>query len=119
MIEYSLVIPTVGANGAATGTLDSPNLDGLLLGFMIKYGAAIPVTTVITIVEVGGAARTLLTLTGNTNGYFPVMLQAVGATGVALSGVYVNPPLGHPLRVTVTLSNALADAVSLWLYLLE
>ena len=110
----AIAVTTTGSAGSATGSANGTEfLNGMLRAVTITYHASAPSSTVVAIKEIDGAARTLLTITGNTSGTFYPRVQMQGSTGSALSGVYEPYELaGRRFRVEVTVSDALTNAVS-------
>lgn len=117
---YIIEIPvtTTGSSGSATGnaTYSPPNsaaIQGIITGIGIDYHASAPNTTVVRIEEVGGLGRTIVTMpAGNTDKYIVPGLTMQNATGADISGA-VAPfaTWATGIKVTVTLSNALSNAV--------
>jgi hypothetical protein len=79
----------------------------------VLYGA-VPATTVVALVEVGGLGRTLLTRSAtNTTGVFYPGVQLHDATGAAIAGAFTDVTVyGNRLRVDVSASDAAATAVT-------
>lgn len=116
-----LAVTTTGANGSAEGEATTPGgIRGAVMSFRVDYEATAPNTTDVTITEVGGAGRTLLTLTDrNTDGEFPVRIAEVGATGTAGTGTTPILMGGEPIEVAVAGCNAITNAVVVWIYILQ
>jgi hypothetical protein len=118
-----LVIPvtTTGSAGSAAGTADSATpVRGTIQGIALDYDGAAPATTDVTITEVGGLGRTILTLTNvNADGiYFPQQ-QISDNAGVAktfYAPFYID---WQKIRVTVAQADALAPAVTVSIVLFE
>lgn len=107
-----LPVTTTGADASGVGENTSVTISGALLNVYLKFHASAPATTDVTITEVGGAARTLLTLTNvNTSGNYPVRIAEVGVTGTAGTGVTPFYLPGVAIKVAVAGCNALTEAV--------
>lgn len=117
-MEHSLTITTTGSAGTATGSAVTPTLYGFLEMVRIDYNA-MPVTTDITISEVGGLNRTLLTISNsNTDAVYYPRSVVHDAAGVAIVGGYAKIYLyGYPLQVSVAQADAGAEAVKVGLIL--
>lgn len=100
-------VTTTGGSGASAGTGQTKNaLRGLLMAIKVTCTAQ-HANTDVTITEVGGLGRTILTLTNNntTGVYYPhVVLH--DTSGAAQTGQYTPIYLdGYPLLVTVAQGN--------------
>lgn len=118
-------LTTTGSDGSATatGTTAIPGgIQGFLYAIHVKpLVAGWAATTDITITEVGGPARTILTLTdkSSTAVTYPVRVAEVGSTG---SGVGSYAPLAvDAVQFTVAMAQANVDTDSLevWFYVLR
>ena len=109
----AITVDTVGSAGSAAGNQNgTEHARGMLRAVYIAYHASAPSSTVVTLKEINGPGRTLLTITGNTSGMFYPRVQMQGLTGTGLSGIYEAFELaGRAFRVEVTLSNQLTAAV--------
>lgn len=113
MITEPIRVTTTGSAGSASGTTDSTlPISGILVGVRIDYHASAPATTDVTITELNGLERTLLTVS-NTNSdgvYYPfVELQDTSGAG---QGNYAPQVLSSSrIRVSVAQADALTDAV--------
>jgi hypothetical protein len=107
-MEYVIRVTTTGSAGAAAGTGSSESpVRGYLEAIQVAYTNQ-PATTDVTVSEVGGMARTLLTRTNSsTGGVFYPRAQASDSTGTAISGQYGRLYLSG---ATVTVSVAEGDA---------
>jgi hypothetical protein len=87
----------------------------------LEYHASAPNTTDVTLSEVGGGGRTLLTVTNNnTSGSYYPTVEAQDSAGAGISGVRLPIALGGAgLKVEVAQSDALIEAVVAWLLILE
>lgn len=110
----------LGAGGAGVATNNQSHnisIDGVLLGFFIRYNDAPPATTDLTIETLGGIlpARVILSLPNfNTSGYYPVLIQARDAAGAAIAGEFhVQPFLRDTLKVTMAQAND-NDSIEIW-----
>lgn len=119
--QYKLSVDTLGANGAATGaaTTEIP-IDGAIWEIYVDYHASAPNTTVLTITESDGPARTLFTApAGNTDRTFRPRPTEDDASGAARTTDTLQSVAGRKLTATVTLSNALTAAAVVWITILE
>lgn len=111
---YPVKVTTTGSAGSATGQADSEPIYGTIRGLKIDYNGSAPATTDVTITEVGGLGRTVLTRANtNTDGTFNPGAQLHDSTGNGIAGAYA--PLhiaGARLRVAVAESDALVPAVA-------
>lgn len=95
----------VDANGNGIASVD---ISGIVMGVMRTYnGQASTVDGVLFEQYVNGAnqpvERTLLTVNNtNSDGYSPVMVNAVDNTNTAQSGVYVYPVVAGEVKLRVT-----------------
>lgn len=123
--DISLRVVTTGSAGSATGSA-STNVVGGITGFLhsviVKPTASgWANTTDITVTEVGGAGRTLLTITNKDSALasYPVRVAEVDATG-AVSGGFTPPALvGAQIQVSLVQANAQSPAVEVWLQILR
>lgn len=109
-VPETMTITTVGSAGAAEGSA-SQHIRGVFGGVAIKYDGSAPVTTnvLVELIASNGVVTEYLNITGNSDGEFRRLLPTHNADGTEDSQ---NTPLvNHQLRVTVTLSDALAAAV--------
>lgn len=122
MAEYELKVTTTGSAGAATGTATTElPLNGAVWELIVTFHASAPATTTVDVDEVGGASRKILDLAaGNTSASYRPRLVSHSVTGTASSS-YSEPFLitGRRVTVTVALSDALTNAVTVTLILLE
>ena len=111
---FEIIVPTTGADGAAEGALttSSPAF-GTLHAVSIEYDGDAPGTTNVTLKEVGGLERTLLTVAANnTDGLYHPTVALSSNAGVASSDGAIQPALYDvKLLVEVTDSDALTEAV--------
>jgi hypothetical protein len=119
--EYVVSVTTTGSAGSATGSADTPSLDGEVIAVRLDYHASAPASTKVDIDEVGGSARKILNKAASATDVTHFPHQAVqDNTGAAITGGYERFLLdGRKLRVTVTLSNALTGAVVATILVLE
>ena len=119
--EYIVDVTTVGSAGNATGFNDTPPIIGEVLSIQGEYLNSPPATTKVDVDELDGGARKVLNkAAGNTNFlHYPRALMQDN-TGANLTGIYERFILaGRKLRITVTLSNALAPAFRARITVLE
>jgi ABC-type glycerol-3-phosphate transport system substrate-binding protein len=107
-----------GGAGTSSGNTTSGSINGVLYSLYVKLTSA-PATIDVTITEVGGASRTLLTLTNlAASGEYPLAIAQVGPTGTALTS-YIAPALGgSQINVAVAQANV-GTLVEVFLYVLE
>lgn len=117
-----LAVNTAGSAGSASGdnTTAIRGIKGALMSVRFDYHASAPATTDLTLTEIGGAGRTLLTLTNiNTDGEYPIRIAEVGTTGTAL-GTYTPILLdGVQLKVALAQCDQLTNAVVAYFYILQ
>lgn len=110
------VVSVTTTSGGGNNT--SIPLSGLLAGVLLNFHASAAAGTVTTIeaIQPTGETLTLLTLTSvKTDGYYPIVFEAVGPDGTKL-GQYMPPVLADAqIKVTVasdgSTTPARADAV--------
>lgn len=113
----AIKVTTTGSAGAATGTTTSTfQVRGFLMGVRNNYHASAPATTVVTITEAGGMQRTLLTAPASaTDVTFNPQALVNKPDGTSASFYWPFYLDGVNITVTVTLSDALTDAVEVLL----
>lgn len=114
---YIVRVTTAGSAGSATGTADSEPIYGSLSAIKVDYNASTPATTTVSIAEVGGLGRTVLSKAASATDatHYPV-IQAQDTSGSNITGQYQPIRLtGERLRVTLALSNALTDAAVIYI----
>ena len=117
IVWEKLSITTAGANGSATGnTTTNHPYGGRLVAVGLDFHASAPASTVVTITEVNGQARTLFAAPAGATDitYYPTV-QLCNAIGGALTDV-AHVPFHDKVKATVTLSNALTACVVAYLY---
>lgn len=118
-------LTTTGSDGSATatGTTAIPGgIQGFLYAIHVKpLVAGWAATTDITITEVGGPARTILTLTdkSSTAVTYPVRVAEVGSTGSATGGYAPLAFDAAQFTVTMAQANVDTDALEVWFYLMR
>jgi hypothetical protein len=80
-----------------------------LVGVEVTYTEQ-PGTTVVTITSLG---RTILTLEGNTSGFFQLAAAVDDATGAAISGASSQSPLVGSITAAVAQGNAVSEGIKL------
>src|SRR5688572_562788 len=121
--DFVLKVTTTSGAGASAGTptTDVP-VRGYIEAIQIVYTTQ-PATTDVTIAEVGGMARTYLTITSantNTVKYPRVQVHDTAGTALTLDGTrasttrFINP--GEKVRVTVAEGDDATNAVVVRLY---
>ena len=116
MLEV-IKVTTTGSAGSATGaTTDAFLVHGYLMGIRLDYNASAPITTVVTITEAQGMKRTLLTAPASATDvtFNPQALvnKNDGTSAAFYWPFYLD---GVNVVVTVTASDALTDAVVVYL----
>jgi hypothetical protein len=103
--------PTGGA-GAATASVQSEQaVYGTLRHISVQY-TSMPATTDVTITEVGGLSRVLLTLTNvNTSGVYTPGAQLTDAVGAAIAAQFTQIALAGKIQVDVAQGDAVALGV--------
>ena len=118
---YRLKVTTTGVGGSAVGSAVLPfDLPPCLLeAVKVDYHASAPNTTDLTLVETKGLGRTLLTLANNaTDGtYYP--RHTTHDTAGADAGSKTPFVVEGPLQVSLAQCDALIDAVTVDLLLVE
>lgn len=122
--ELYIPVTTTGSAGSATGetTTDiAQGIRGFVWAIHVKPNGSLPNTSDITISEVGGAARTLLTLTnaGTTAKTYPVRIVDTDNTGSDLTSRGAIALGGTQIKVAIAQSDALTKAVEVWVYILR
>ena len=107
-------VTTSGSAGSATGTADSEtNVRGFVEAVRIIYDGAAPATTDVTLTEVGGLGRTIITVSNTATGavYYPTVAtnDGTGSARTDYQQIYLDQ---SRLRVSVAQSDAIADAVT-------
>lgn len=116
---------TLDTNGSGAGQADSSPIHGALyaIGLVLHADTVSAGSLDLTITEVGGQGRTLLTLANYTtsNALLPVRVPVVDPTGEALSSGDVPQPFaGTQIRVTAAQGgNNITGAVQAFLYILR
>lgn len=117
-----LAVTTTGGAGSASGdnTTSGKGIRGALMSVRLDYHASAPgASTDLTITEIGGAGRTLLTLTNTaTDGEYPIRIAETGTTGTALATYTPILLDGVQLKVALAQCDALTDAVVAYFYIL-
>ena len=104
-------VTTTGSAGSASGTA-SVSLVGYLNAIKIDWHASAPATSDITIIEVGGLARTIYTKSNSvTDVTFYPALQQGDNTGTAITGAYGRVYIPYvALTISIVQCDALAAA---------
>lgn len=112
MLTPPVNVTTTGGSGASAGTGTSGAIRGILMAVKVTYTSQ-HANTDVTITEVGGLGRTILTLTNiNTTGTYYPRIALHDTTGVALAGQYAPFDLSTPILVTVAQGNDGAPGVA-------
>lgn len=119
--EYQVPVATSGSAGSALGSADSPPIMGELLAVRVDYDPTAPATTKVDLDELGGAARKVLNKAASaTDAFHYPRVQMQDNTGAGITGIYERFIFGgRKVRVSITLSNALAAAVTVTFIVLE
>lgn len=119
--EVYLPVTTTGSAGSASGDTTSGAVNGFLIGLYVKYHASAPAgSTDVVISEVGGAARTFLTLTNTaTSGTYTPYVAVVNSTGTAQTQLAAHAIGGTKIKAAVAQSNALTNCIEVYAYILE
>lgn len=115
-MERILKVTTTGANGSAGGTAQTTlPVTGFIESIQVDYDGTAPGgTTDLTLTEVGGQGRTILTRTNTaTDGLFYPRVPAQDTNGADITGQYTWLYLsGAHILATVAQCNALDPAVT-------
>lgn len=120
MATAQALVTTTGGSGASAGTANTPGIRGIIMSIKTAYTSQ-HANTDVTIAEVGGLGRTILTLTNiNTTRTDYPAVTPTDSTGTALTGqsrpYFIN---GVPLSVTVAQGNDGAPGVTVTVEYLE
>lgn len=114
--EVQLKVNTTGSAGAATGFAQTAiPVSGFIESIQLTYdGSAPALTTDVTITEVDGHGRTILTRTNTaTNGVFYPRVPVQDTLGANIAGEYTRMYLaGAHIKVQVDQCDALSPAVT-------
>jgi hypothetical protein len=123
MSIFTIAVTTLGANGSATGTttytppVQRATIEGFLTAIKLDFATTAPASTVVTVKEVGGLGRTLLTApAGYTDVVYYPTVPEENAVGGATGGRMYPYLECTGIEVTVTLSNALTPVVTVELF---
>lgn len=121
MATYAIPVTTVGAAGSATGTTTLGFVTkGLIDMVKVDYHASAPATTVVVLSESGGSGQTVLTAPASaTDATFYPQRQNHTPAGAAIAADYDRFFITGKLLVTVTLSDALTNAVIVTVNVIE
>lgn len=111
--EYTVPITTTGSAGAAQGSGYTPAINGAIVSIRLAYHASAPATTKVDADEDGGMARKVLNKAASNTSvtHYPRQLMQDTA-GVNLTAWYERIVFaGRKLKITVTLSDALTNAL--------
>jgi len=109
-------VTTVGANGAATGSVAIGTQPSELVAIQLKYAGGVPGTTK---VVVKNGLQTLLEVISATEETYYVRVQAHNSKGehiAAGEGRWNSPLVNGDIKIEVSLSNAVANAVTAILF---
>lgn len=109
-----VVIETIGGDGAATGSATTGPFNGILDNLQINYSGDAPASTKL-VVSIEGTivAIVVLDITTATDVVHYPAKELVDSTGAGLSTYQRHRLAGRGLSYAVTLSNALADAITI------
>jgi len=117
--RYIVNVTTAGSAGSATGDGYSKAVNGFIVGIHFDFHASAPATTDTTVSDVA-TGRTLLTLTNTaTDAFHVVYKQGSDNTGTAISGVYAYCPVDGEIKIALAGCDALTNAVTAHVYVLE
>lgn len=109
-----------GGNGVATANADNTGrITGRLYGVYVKYNAACPGSTTVTLTSKGDGAPALTLLAvpaGNTSGWYFPRVQIHTTAAAAIAAQYDRLPVDDKVNVKIDLANALCNA-DVWLLL--
>jgi hypothetical protein len=107
MPNVVVAVTTSGSAGAATANVNTGAIRGTIRAFQVDY-VSMPATTDVTITEVGGLGRTLITLTNaNTDKtVYPLGQAGLIGTGADITGVYAPVHISGALNIAVAQADA-------------
>lgn len=122
MFSYMVRVNSTSGTGTATG---EQSLYGLLMGLYFDFHASADAgsDTTVQIVTPQGVTITVLTLTNiNTDGYYVVVREGVGATGTGIGQYFPILLAGGKLKVTIaqdgSTTPARTDAVTVTAFIM-
>lgn len=123
MGSVRIPVTVAGAAGSATGTAYSETIQGVITGVKVDYVTAITTTTVV-ITEEGGMNQSILSIAAGavTDIIRYPTAPAHTQTGTEVGATTVRVPItlaGSSIKVVVALSDALADAVIVTVYVMS
>lgn len=117
---HRVSITTTGSAGSATGSADTPAVNGFYLGAYLNFHASAPATTDTTIAGVNPTVGNIQVLTDtNSDAYYSSTIAAKTAAGAAVTNGFVHQPISGTVRVSLAQCDALTDALVADLYFLE
>jgi hypothetical protein len=105
-------VTTTGADGSATGTGTSRQINGFLLDVYLDFHASAPNTTDTTVALATPALGNITVISNTaTDALYMPRKNACDIAGAAISGVYDLYPVSGTISVALAGCNALTDAV--------
>ena len=105
-------VTTTGDAGSATGSANSPVLNGELMSIYLDYHASAPGgTTDVTVTYATRGGNVLAVSNSATDALFHPRAAAVSNANAAITNAHDRFPLNDRLTVSVAQSNALTDCV--------
>jgi len=107
MPEYKL-----STNGSGAGSHQTSKLEGILEGIGLTFDGSVAGTAVVTVTELEGLQRELLSVNTNTDSVLAPFLDGVESDGTALT-VYFRPYINSRLNIAIASGgNNITDAVT-------
>lgn len=118
IIRHRVSITTTGTAGNATGSADTPLVNGFYLGAYLDFTSA-PSTTDTTIAGINPTLGNIQVLTDtNTDGYYSSTIAAKTAAGAAVTNGHLYQPVAGQVRVSIAQGDAVTDLLVADLYFL-
>lgn len=116
----TVAVTTTGSAGSATGSGATAVINGRLLGVYLDFGATAPASTDTTIAYTTRGGNIIVVTDSATDVLHLPRKQASDAAASGISGVYdLYPIIDDSLTVSVAGSNALAPAVTAYIYWID
>jgi len=104
--QEAVAVTAAGAAGAATGSAASGYVCGHLHAIHVDYGAAISITTDLTVSQASPALTVMAATDSMTDTWYYPAVQETGSDGAAISAQYDRTPVCDELTVSVAESTA-------------
>jgi len=123
--QEAVSVSTSGSAGSATGSTGSKaTLSGFVLAVHLSYDGSCPAGTTVTVAAASTPTESILTVTGNTDGWFYPRRQTHDAAGTALTLDGTEPQvdkfvLNDRVSVAVADCDELENAASCTIYWVE